>query len=258
MFEMVINMQYNDLSFEKLSDKIVVCISDEHRFGTDAFLLADFAKARHKDIAADFCSGNGIAALLLERDYSPKRIYAIEIQKKAYDQLCLSAEKSGLKDKIIPVLGDLKDFKSNEELDLIICNPPYKADGAGIKNDVESSSIARHEMLCTIDDVCLSASRNLKFGGRLCVCNRPERLCDIMVAMRNNNLEPKRVRFVSKNKDTSPWLVLVEGKKGSKPFMKIEPQFYTQSEDGKEFSDELKALYSLYENTEDRNENTGY
>ncbi len=250
-------MQYNDLSYEKLSDNIYVCISTEHRFGTDAFLLADFAKARHKDIAADFCSGNGIAALLLERDYSPKRIYALEIQKKAYDQLCLSVEKSKTAGKIIPVLGDLKDFKSNEELDLIICNPPYKADGAGIKNDTESSSIARHEVLCNIDDVCLSASRNLKFGGRLCICNRPERLCDIMVAMRKNNLEPKRARFVSKNKDTSPWLILVEGKKGSKPFMRVEPQFYTQSEDGAGFSDELKALYSLYENTEDRNENIG-
>ncbi len=254
---MVINMQYNDLSYEKLSEKIYVCISTEHRFGTDAFLLADFAKARHKDKAADFCSGNGIAALLLERDYSPKRIYALEIQKKAYDQLCLSVEKSETAGEIIPVLGDLKDFKSKEELDLIICNPPYKADGAGIKNDTESSSIARHEMLCNIDDVCLSASRNLKFGGRLCVCNRPERLCDIMVAMRKNNLEPKRARFVSKNKDTSPWLVLVEGKKGSKPFMRVEPQFYTQSEDGAGFSDELKALYSLYENTEDKNENIG-
>lgn len=244
-------MKYNDLSYEKLSDRIVVCISSEHRFGTDAFLLADFAKARHKDIVADFCSGNGIAALLLERDYSPKRIYALEIQKKAYDQLCLSVEKSELeKGKIIPVHGDLKKFKSEEELDLIICNPPYKADGAGIKNNDEASSIARHEMLCTIDDVCASASRNLKFGGRICVCNRPERLCDIMVAMRNNNLEPKRVRFVSKNKNTAPWLVLVEGKKGSKPFMRVEPQFYTQSEDGTGFSDELRALYRLYEKTE--------
>ena len=112
-----------------------------------------------------------------------------------------------------------------------------------------SSSIARHETLCTIDDVCASASRNLKFGGRLCVCNRPERLCDIMVAMRKNNLEPKRARFVSKSKNTAPWLVLVEGKKGSKPFMKIEPQFYIQSDDGTRFSDELKELYRLYENS---------
>lgn len=239
-------MKYNDLSYEKLSDDISVCVSSEHRFGTDAFLLANFSQARHKDITADFCSGNGIVALLLERDFSPKKIYALEIQKKAFDQIGLSIENSNIeKNKIIPVHCDLKEFKVNEELDLITCNPPYKADGSGIKNDTESSSIARHEMLCTIDDVCKSASRNLKFGGRLCVCNRPERLCDIMVAMRENNLEPKRIRFVSKNKNTAPWLVLVEGKKGSKPFMKVEPQFYTQSDDGTGFSDELKAMYKI-------------
>lgn len=239
-------MKYNDLSYEKLSDDISVCVSSEHRFGTDAFLLANFSQARHKDITADFCSGNGIVALLLERDFSPKKIYALEIQKKAFDQIGLSIENSNIeKNKIIPVHCDLKEFKANEELDLITCNPPYKADGSGIKNDTESSSIARHEMLCTIDDVCKSASRNLKFGGRLCVCNRPERLCDIMVAMRENNLEPKRIRFVSKNKNTAPWLVLVEGRKGSKPFMKVEPQLYTQSDDGTGFSDELKAMYKI-------------
>lgn len=239
-------MKYNDLSYEKLSDDISVCVSSEHRFGTDAFLLANFSQARHKDITADFCSGNGIVALLLERDFSPKKIYALEIQKKAFDQIGLSIENSNIeKNKIIPVHCDLKEFKVNEELDLITCNPPYKADGSGIKNNTESSSIARHEMLCTIDDVCKSASRNLKFGGRLCVCNRPERLCDIMVAMRENNLEPKRIRFVSKNKNTAPWLVLVEGKKGSKPFMKVEPQLYTQSDDGTGFSDELKAMYKI-------------
>lgn len=239
-------MKYNDLSYEKLSDDISVCVSSEHRFGTDAFLLANFSQARHKDITADFCSGNGIVALLLERDFSPKKIYALEIQKKAFDQIGLSIENSNIeKNKIIPVHCDLKEFKANEELDLITCNPPYKINGAGIKNNTESSSIARHEMLCTIDDVCKSASRNLKFGGRLCVCNRPERLCDIMVAMRENNLEPKRIRFVSKNKNTAPWLVLVEGRKGSKPFMKVEPQLYTQSDDGTGFSDELKAMYKI-------------
>lgn len=239
-------MKYNDLSYEKLSDKISVCISSEHRFGTDAFLLASFSHARYKDITADFCSGNGIVALLLERDFSPKKIYALEIQKKAFDQIGLSIKNSEIEnDKIIPVHADLKDFKFDEELDLITCNPPYKINGTGIKNNTESCSIARHEMLCTINDVCRSASRNLKFGGRLCVCNRPERLCDIMVAMRESGLEPKRVRFVSKNKNTAPWLVLVEGRKGSKPFMKVEPQLYTQSDDGTGFSDELKAMYKI-------------
>ena len=81
----------------------------------------------------------------------------------------------------------------------------------------------------------------LKFGGRLCVCNRPERLSDVMYAMKSHNIEPKRLRMVSKNADEAPWLFLLEGKKGSKPFMKVEPQLYIRSGDG--FTEELQKIY---------------
>lgn len=78
--------------------------------------------------------------------------------------------------------------------------------------------------------------------GRLCICNRPERLCDIMTAMRSNGIEPKRVRFVSKNSRTAPWLILAEGRKGGNTFLQVEPQLYTQDENG-EMSVELKRIY---------------
>lgn len=240
-------MKYTDLTFEKLGDKIEICISSEHRFGTDAFLLADFAKPRRKDHVCDFCTGSGIIALLMEKNFHPKHIYALEIQQKAHDQLKISLEHSGI-DNITPVLGDLKSWRSDRELDLITCNPPYKIENTGAKNDIEAVSIARHEMMCTIDDVCKSASINLKFGGRLCICNRPQRLCDIMVAMRKNGIEPKRVRFVSKNPYTAPWLVLVEGRKGGNAFLQVEPQLYIQSENGG-YSDEMKRIYGLNGNT---------
>ena len=87
-----------------------------------------------------------------------------------------------------------------------------------------------------------SAEKLLKFGGRLCICNRPERLADVISAMKNNNIEPKRLRFVSKNPSTAPWLFLIEGKKGSKPFMKIMPQLYIWNENG--YTDEVQAIYS--------------
>ena len=121
------------------------------------------------------------------------------------------------------------------------CNPPYKAPNAGFESALTAQRIARHEVLCTINDVCAAASKLLKFGGRLCVCNRPERLSDVIAAMKNNDIEPKRLRFVSKNPDEAPWLFLIEGKKGSKPFMKVEPQLYIRSGDG--FSPELKRIY---------------
>lgn len=234
---------YKDFTFEQLGDKIEICISDEHRFGTDAFLLADFAAPRHKDSVCDFCTGSGIIALLMYKNFRPKHIDAVEIQEKAHCQLKLSVEHSGI-ENLTPVLGDLKSYKAQKELDLITCNPPYKIDNTGAKNDSEAVSIARHEMMCTIDDVCKAAAENLKFGGRLCLCNRPQRLCDIMVSMRNNGIEPKRVRFVSKRPETAPWLVLVEGRKGGNPFLQVEPQLYTQNEKG-EYSDEMKRLYGL-------------
>ena len=80
-------MTYNDFTFESLGEGIEICISDEHRFGTDAFLLADFSSGRHKDICADLCTGSGIVALLLHKFYKPQKIYAVEIQKKAHEQL---------------------------------------------------------------------------------------------------------------------------------------------------------------------------
>lgn len=236
-------MVYNDFTFESLGDGIEICISDEHRFGTDAFLLADFAGARHKDICADFCTGSGIIALLLYRDFKPKKIYALEIQQKAHDQLKVTLERSKI-DTIVPVLGDLKDWRSEEQLDLITCNPPYKINNTGAKNDIEAVSIARHEMMCTVDDVCAAARKSLKFGGRLCICNRPERLCDIMTAMRNNGIEPKRLRTVHKNPDSAPWLILVEGKSGGKNFIQIEKPLYVRSADGGN-SEEMKRIYKL-------------
>ncbi|NLZ46074.1 MAG: GNAT family N-acetyltransferase [Clostridiales bacterium] len=241
---MIYHNKYKDLSFESLGQEIEICVSSEHRFGTDAFLLADFASPRNKDEVCDYCSGSGIIALLMKRNFSPKMIYAVEIQEKAVEQMKLSVLQSNISDfKIIS--GDLKDFKAEKELDLITCNPPYKINNTGAKNELEAVSIARHEIMCSLDDVCLSAKKNLKFGGRLCICNRPERLCDIMVSMRNNNIEPKRVRFVSKNPKTAPWLVLVEGKKGANSYLQVEPQLYTQGENSLEYSDEMKRIYKI-------------
>lgn len=234
---------YNDFTFESLGDGFSICVSTEHRFGTDAFLLADFANPRKKDLVCDFCSGSGIIALLMKRNNNPAFIYAVEIQEKAVEQMKLTVEKSDI-DNFQIVSGDLKDFRAERELDLITCNPPYKINNTGAKNDSDAVSIARHEVLCSFDDVCKSASKNLKFGGRLCICNRPERLCDIMVAMRNNKLEPKRVRFVSKTPDTAPWLVLVEGKKGGNPFLQVEKSLYIQGDNG-EYSEEMKRIYRL-------------
>lgn len=107
--------------------------------------------------------------------------------------------------------------------DLVTCNPPYKAYQAGIESQLTAQKIARHEILCNIYDICRSAKRLLKFGGRLCICNRPERLADCIDAMRQNGIEPKRLQFVAKADDAQPWLFLLEGRSGGKPFLNVLP-----------------------------------
>lgn len=232
-----------EYKYEKLNDKIYVCASTDHRFGTDAFLLAHFSEYRQKDKACDLGTGCGIIPLIMQKSRPPQITYAVDIQEGAIEQLKLGMERSETRG-IVPVCADLKELWEGAplgQLDLVTCNPPYKAVNAGYESVITAQRIARHEIMCNIYDVCESASKLLKFGGRLCVCNRPERLSDVIDAMKKSGIEPKRLRFVSKNPDEAPWLFLIEGKKGSKPFMKVEPQLYIRTENG--FSEELQRIY---------------
>lgn len=235
-------LPYDDISVEELGNGYKVAISKEHRFGTDAFLLADFASPRHKDRCCDLCSGNGIVALLMLKNHLPAEVTAVEIQKKAYDLAVMSKELSGA-DRLIPLRLDLREWRSDHALDLITCNPPYKRGGTGAKSADSAQAIARHEIECSIQDVCEAAKRNLKYGGRLCVCNRPERLADCVSAMRNCGIEPKRLRTVHKNADTPAWLILIEGRLGGSGFMKIESPLFVM--EGEEYSREMKRIYGL-------------
>lgn len=237
--------------FEKLGDNCEICVTKEHTFGTDAFLLADFAGARHKDVVCDLGTGCGIIAVLMKLRYEPKQVYGIDIQKQAIDQFNVTVERSGLTETY-PLLMDLKELTADAPLDrcdLVTCNPPYKAAKAGIESELDAHKIARHEILCNINDVCRAANRLLKFGGRLCLCNRPERLGDVICAMRANNIEPKNLRFVSKTPQDAPWLFLIEGRKGGGAFMKVMPQLYMGTGG---ISPELAEIYGHYgENSEE-------
>ena len=222
------------MKYEKLNDKIYVCTSDDHTFGTDALLLAEFSNHRTKDKVCDLGTGCGIIPLFRQKEKPPQIIYAVDIQEKAVKQLELGIIKSQV-ESIVPICADLKNLWSSAPvgtLDLVTCNPPYKAANSGIESTITAHKIARHEILCNIDDVCLAAEKLLKFGGRLCICNRPERLADVVSAMKNHNIEPKRLRFVAKSPESPPWLFLIEGKKGSKPFMQIMPQLYINNSMG--------------------------
>ena len=212
--------------FEYLGSGVKACVSRTHGFGSDAVLLADFAAPKRSERCIDLCSGCGIIPLLwMSRPDAPKEITAVDIQPEAVRQMNVSAQHNNLSENFKPVLADLREYGSlgHACFDLCTCNPPYRAVGTGVISQSESDRTARHETMCTLDDVCRAAAYVLRFGGRLCICHLPERLVDVLVTMREHAIEPKRIRFVQQRVDCPPWLVLVEGKRGSKPFVTVEP-----------------------------------
>ena len=212
--------------FETLSPGAGVYTSKEHGFGTDAFLLADFAAPRRKDTVCDLGTGCGIIPMIWQRESPPRFCWGVDIQPQAVRQFALSIERCGLGGRLLAVLADLCQLKGVlpfGAFDLVTCNPPYKAPQAGIISALPADKVARHETLCTIEDVCRAAGSLLQFGGRLCLCQRPERLADVIAAMRAVDIEPKRLRFVQKQADTAPWLFLIEGKKGARPCLRALP-----------------------------------
>lgn len=216
---------------------MLVAINREHRFGTDAVLLEDFASALKKDIVCEIGTGCGIIPVLMCKNGRAQKIYAVEIEPAAAELAGLAVEKNKL-EKVEVICADANDLKFFDNkigagnLSLVVCNPPYYKENSGGDYKKEQRAAAREESRLDIDAVCKFASRFLKFGGRFCVCFKPERLCDLFVAMRKNDIEPKKIRFVQKEINTAPWLCLVEGKKGAKPFLKTVPPLVMNSSEG--------------------------
>ena len=235
---------------EYLGSGIRLIVSESHTFGTDALLLADFTSPKRKDIACDFGTGCGIIPFYWLRENMGRKIYAVEIQKNGFDILKRSVEMNDAGEKIIPLNTDLRELKNADYagcFDVISMNPPYTPDGAGIKSSSDAAKIARHETICSLGEICLTASRLLKFGGRLCMCLRPERLCELMTAMKNAGIEPKRMRLVSQSVGKAPWLVLLEGKRGRNPGRTVEKELYIE-ENGSDSEDMRRIIGSYREN----------
>ena len=239
-------------TWEDLGKGLRIAVTPDHKFGTDAFLLSDFAAPRRKDTACDLCAGCGIVAALWFRreDTSPQRAYAVEIQPEAAAQLEASVRQGGLpEDRFVPVQGDLRGIRGllpQGRFDLVSCNPPYKPAGTGILSREDPARAARHETMCTLEDVCRAAQYLLRYRGRLCICQRPERLADALGQMRAHRIEPKRLRFVQQRPESPPWLFLLEGKLGAKPFLQVEAPLLIEGEGG--FSKEVLRIYQKEKN----------
>ena len=200
------------MKLEPLGKGIFINVSKNHTFGTDAVLLSDFASSKKVKKHCDLGSGCGIISMLLLRDEVAAESFGVEISEEAVCLAQKTAEQYA-QDRFFPKNADLTALKGVlpfGEFDLVTCNPPYKASGAGIISTGEKDIVARHETLCTLEDVISAGSSLLRSSGRLCICQRPERLADIIDLMRKYKVEPKRLRTVSKKAGEEPWLVLVE------------------------------------------------
>lgn len=238
---------------EPLGNGVELFVTETHHFTTDTILLAHFAAVKDRDRVTELGTGCGTIPLLIIRDRKPSSIRAIDIQEDAISLLRRSVahnlEKGNETASLIhPILGDIKDIRAllpAGEQDVVICNPPYKLSGAGLTNPDEGKKTARHETECTLDDICEAAKWLLRFGGRFVLCQRSERLTDVLGAMRAHDLEPKRLRFVQGKADKPPKLFLVEAKRGAKPgYMDVLPALIVENERG--FTDEMKAIYGVY------------
>ena len=239
---------------EPLGNGVEIIVSDSYHFSTDTILLANFANPKKSDCVVELGTGCGTMPLLWTRDKMYEEIVALDIQQNAVDMLSRSIahniENGRENCKCITVLNaDLKNLKGTlpfGHYNLVVCNPPYKLSGTGIVNPEEEKLLARHEESCTLDDICEAASKLLQFSGRFCICQRPERLTDVMESMRKFEIEPKRLRLVQRRLNKEPKLFLLEGRyKGNKGFMQVLPTLFIENEQG-DFSNEMKEIYGLY------------
>ena len=241
-------MEQNSYKLEPLGNGIEVFVSNEHTFGTDAVILSHFAKVKNTKKAIDLGTGCGIIPLILCRENPPKQAFGVDISEKAIEQLNLSIKHNKLEDTLTAVCSDLNDLKGKVEFgsfDVVTCNPPYKAQGAGIKSESGADILARHETACSLEDVIRVASKLLQTSGRFFICQRPERLGDIICLCRQYKIEPKRLRTVHKKVGCEPWLILIEGRKCANANMRIDPPLFVYDENGEYTSDMLK-IYSVY------------
>ena len=215
------------------------------RFGVDAVLLSHFANVKKKHRVIDLCTGTGIVSFLVYGKYKPQEVIGLEIQDDMVEMANRSSKLNDTSDIVKFVQGDLKDkalLDSLGRFDVVTVNPPYKLNNAGILNPNDKLAIARHEIMCNLEDVIVSARRLLKDNGRMFIVHRPERLADIFGLMRKYKIEPKRVRLVQPNTKKAPNIVLVEGQRDGGAFLKWEETLYVYDDNGN-YSEEINRIY---------------
>lgn len=214
-------------------------------FGMDAVLLSGFVKVKPGSHVLDLGTGTGIIPILLEAKTQADHISALEIQEESADMARRSVALNNLEHKIAIITGDIKEADKifdAASFDMITCNPPYMIGQHGLTNPDAPKAIARHEILCTLEDVVRSAAKLLKTGGSFCMVHRPFRLVEIITVMTKYRLEPKRMQLVYPYVDHEPNMVLIEGCRGGKSRIKVEKPLIVFQKPNV-YTDEMNDVY---------------
>lgn len=218
---------------------------DKFCFGMDGVLLSGFAKVQEGECVLDMGTGTGIIPILLEAKTDGKHFTGLEIQPESADMADRSVQLNHLESKIKIVTGDIKDASKifgASSFDVITTNPPYMIGQHGLQNADDAKTIARHEVLCTLDDILRESAKLLPPKGRFYMVHRPFRLSEIMCKMTAYGIEPKRMKLVHPYIDREPNMVLIEGLRGGKPRLKVEKPLIVYKEEGK-YTDEIYEIY---------------
>lgn len=215
------------------------------RPGTDTFLLSSLPRLKRGLRVCDLGCGTGLLSLLLLQRQPELQITGVEILPQAAFLARRAAEENRLAGHLTIVEGDLRSRAlplAPGSFDLAVCNPPYYPSGSGAAPEQGALRTARMESACTLAELCTAAARLLRWGGRFCLVHKPERLTDLLCALREAALEPKRLRFVCAAPAAAPSLVLAEGCRGGRPSLTVEPPLLLRRADGSPTA-ELNAIY---------------
>ncbi len=233
--------------FDDLERSNLHIIQDPKRFcfGMDAVLLSGFIRVPRGGRVLDMCTGTGIIPLLLSAKTEAGEIIGTEIQPDSADMAARSVKANALEGKIKILNSDIKnslEMFGRDSFDAVSCNPPYMPAGRGITNPGDVKAIARHEILCTVADVCSQAAAVLKDGGHFFMVHRPARLAEIFERLSENRLEPKRMKFVQPEAGKKPNMVLIDAVKGGGRELNVEEPVIVFKEPGV-YSDEIRDIY---------------
>ena len=224
-------------------------IQDPERFcfGMDAVLLSGFANIKKGEKVLDLGTGTGIIPILLAAKTQGESFTGLEIQEESADMATRSVLYNHLEDRISIVVGDIKDASNifgASSFDVITTNPPYMIGEHGLKNGNDAKTIARHEVLCTLDDLLVQSARILKQSGRFYMVHRPFRLAEIFSKMVAYGIEPKRMQMVYPTVNKEPNMVLIEGYRGGKSRITIEKPLIVYNENGT-YTDDILMIYGM-------------